>query len=69
MVVRVIIRNVQDNLRVISDINMTAEQTAISSGGSAGCLCIVAGVNVSATASQIGLGTNFNQFCGAVRCV
>ena len=34
-----------------------------ASGGD-GCLCIVSGSNISATMSQIGVGTNFNQLCG-----
>lgn len=66
------------NICVIDNVTITAEQSRIPGGinfntvcsgcggatGADGCLCIVAGVNISATAAQIGLGTNFNQFCG-----
>lgn len=29
-----------------------------------GCLCIISGVNISNTMSKIGVGDDFNQFCG-----
>lgn len=33
--------------------------------GAGGCICVISGVNTDQVASGIGLGTNFNQFCGS----
>jgi hypothetical protein len=67
------------NVCVIDDVVINAQQTNIEGGinfysvcagcggasGGDGCLCIVAGVDVSATMSNVGVGDNFDQFCGS----
>lgn len=66
------------NICVIDDIIINANESEVQGGinfntvcmgcggaqGGNGCLCIVAGVNVSVTMANIGVGENFNQFCG-----
>jgi len=67
------------NICVIDDVIINADQSNVpgginfttvcsgcgGAGGGPGCLCIVSGINISSTTSQIGVGTNFNQFCGS----
>lgn len=63
---------------VIDDVVITANQSRVAggvnfdtvcmgcnTGSSDGCLCIVSGENISATMANIGIGANFNQFCGS----
>lgn len=61
---------------VIDDVTITANESTVQGGinfntvcpGCAGpgdgCLCIVSGTNISSTMSNIGVGPNFNFFCG-----
>lgn len=63
---------------VIDDVIINANKSRVAGGinfntvcsgcggadGANGCLCIVSGTNVSVTAANVGLGANFNDFCG-----
>jgi hypothetical protein len=51
-----------DDVSVIGS-NVTFNQTCSGCGGG-GCICIISGINVTEVASSIGLGLNFNQYCG-----
>jgi len=40
--------------------------SSVCSGcGESGCLCVIAGTNIASTLNTIGVGTNFQQFCGS----
>lgn len=64
------------NVCVISDIIVNAENSNIHGGinfnsvcsgcneNSGGCLCVISGVDISETAANVGLSTNFSQYCG-----
>lgn len=63
---------------VIDDVTINIENSNVPGGinfnnicsgcggasGGDGCLCVVSGTNVSSTMAGVGVGTNFNQFCG-----
>jgi len=64
-----------DNICVIDDINVNLNQSTVGGitfnqlcGGcvnsSSPCECIISGVNVTNTMSQVGIGAQFNQLCG-----
>lgn len=51
-----------ENSKIQGNINFN---TICSGCQGLGCICIVSGVNISETMSSIGIGEDFNQFCGA----
>lgn len=64
------------NVCVIDDVVINASDTTVAGGinfntvcsgcvTSSGCICVVSGINVSDTMGNIGITTNFNEFCGA----
>jgi hypothetical protein len=67
------------NVCVISQVAITAQNSTVSGGinfttvcpgcgggeGSNGCLCVVGGVDVASTFSDLGIGVNIEQFCGS----
>lgn len=65
------------NVCVISDVVINAQNSIINGGinfnsvcagcneNSGGCLCVLSGLNISETAANVGLSTNFSQYCGA----
>lgn len=63
-----------EDVCVINDVIIDAENTSISKGinftsicggcQGFGCYCIVSGINISETAASVGLAEDFNQFCG-----
>lgn len=62
-----------ENICVINDISINTANSSLTGRANIvnicpycpnGCLCIVSGVNVNNTLSQVGLGTNIEQYCG-----
>lgn len=53
-----------ENSYIQGGINFNSVCGGCSATGSAGCLCIVSGQNISNTFAKIGVGSQINQFCG-----
>jgi hypothetical protein len=64
----------EQNVCVIDDVVVNALNSRSANGltissictgcGDSGCLCVIAGTNIPSTLNNIGVGVNFQQFCG-----
>lgn len=51
-----------DNVTVNSDVTFNQ---VCSGCGAGGCICVISGINTDEVAANVGLGINFDQYCGS----